>query len=109
MVWKEEQAACRVHCYDWRNKRVTKISTDPAATTNYFQAEGNALPFELSPAFFRPEVLLKYKADRDKYTVGERDEIGELFQRQGGDGVDLGPGERAAFVEEGGLGVGECG
>ena len=59
--------------HDWRNKRVTKISTDPAATTNYFQAEGNALPFELSPAFFRPEVLLKYKADRDKYTVGERD------------------------------------
>lgn len=59
--------------YDWRNKRVSRISTDPAATTNYFQAEGNALPFELSPAFFRPEVLLKYKADRDKYTVGERD------------------------------------
>lgn len=59
--------------YDWRNKGVTKISTDPAATTNYFQAEGNALPFELSPAFFRPEVLLKYKTDRDKYTVGERD------------------------------------
>ena len=59
--------------HDWRNKRVTKISTDPAATTNYFQAEANELPFELSPAFFRPEVLLKYKADRDKYTVGERD------------------------------------
>lgn len=59
--------------YDWRNTCVTKISTDPAATTNYFQAEGNALPFELSPAFFRPEVLLKYKADRDKYTIGERD------------------------------------
>jgi hypothetical protein len=59
--------------YDWRNKLVGKVSTDPAATTNYFQAKGNALPFELSPAFFRPEVLLKYKADRDKYTVGERD------------------------------------
>lgn len=59
--------------YDWRNNRVRKISTDPAATTNYFQAQGNTLPFELSPAFFRPEVLLKYKADRDKYTVGERD------------------------------------
>lgn len=59
--------------HDWRNNNVTKISTDPAATTNYFEAEGNALPFELSPAFFRPEVLLKYKADRDKYTVGERD------------------------------------
>ena len=58
--------------YDWRNNRVTMVSTDPAATTNYFQAAGNTLPFELSPAFFRPEVLLKYKADRDKYTVGER-------------------------------------
>jgi hypothetical protein len=59
--------------YDWRNSRIVKISTDPSATTNYFNAEGNSLPFELSPAFFRPEVLLKYKADRDKYTVGERD------------------------------------
>lgn len=59
--------------YDWRNSRIAKISTDPTATANYFNAEGNSLPFELSPAFFRPEVLLKYKADRDKYTVGERD------------------------------------
>ena len=34
--------------YDWRNKRITNISTDPAATTNYFQARDNSLPFELS-------------------------------------------------------------
>jgi hypothetical protein len=59
--------------YDWRNKRLTKISTDPTATTNYFDAKENSLPFELSPAFFRPEVLLKYKGDRDKYTIGPRD------------------------------------
>jgi len=59
--------------YDWRNRRIAKISTDQKATAHYFNAEGNSLPFELSPAFFRPEVLLKYKADRDKYTVGERD------------------------------------
>lgn len=58
--------------YDWRNQCVRKISTDPAATTNYFQASENTLPYELSPAFFKPEVLLKYKMDRDKYTVGER-------------------------------------
>ena len=58
---------------DWRNRRLSRISTDPSATTNYFQAQDNVLPFELSPAFFRPEVLLKYKADREKYTVGERD------------------------------------
>ena len=29
------------------------------------------LPYELSPAFFRPEVLSKYKADRDKYAIDE--------------------------------------
>ena len=59
--------------HDWRNERLTKISTDPAATTNYFQGEGNELPFELSPAFFRPEVLSKYKTDREKYTVKDRE------------------------------------
>ncbi|MFT3891731.1 MAG: hypothetical protein QM730_08880 [Anaerolineales bacterium] len=58
--------------YDWRNGRIAKISTNPVATANYFNANTNPLPFELSPAFFRPDVLLKYKADRDKYTVSER-------------------------------------
>lgn len=60
---------------DWRNKRISKISTDPKATTNYFEAHKNSLPFELSPAFFRPEVILKYKADKDKYTIHYRDII----------------------------------
>ena len=59
--------------YDWRNKCITKISTSPDKSTNYFEAQNNNLPFELSPAFFKPEVLLKYKGDKDKYTVGERD------------------------------------
>ena len=58
---------------DLRNKRIARISTDPAATTNYFQSKGNSLPFELSPAFFKPEVLQKYKGDSDKFTVSERD------------------------------------
>lgn len=58
---------------DWRNDRIAEVSTDPAATTNYFEALGNELPFELSPAYFRPEVLSKYKTDRAKYNVGERD------------------------------------
>lgn len=57
---------------DWRHDRITKISTHPEATANYFNADENDKPFELSPAFFRPEVLSKYKTDRDKYTVGER-------------------------------------
>ena len=54
---------------DLRNGIVATVSTDPSTTTNYFETEGNSLPFETSPAYFRPDVLLKYKADRDKYTV----------------------------------------
>lgn len=57
---------------DWRNGQLAKISTDPSATTNYFAAHENDLPYELSPAFFRPEVLSKYKTDREKYKVSER-------------------------------------
>jgi len=72
-IGKKNKEYAEFVAYDWRNRRIAKISTDPSSTTNYFDAEGNQLPFELSPAFFRPEVLLKYKADRDKYTVGERD------------------------------------
>ena len=30
------------------------------------------LPFETSPVFFRPEVLLKYKADSEKYRIEHR-------------------------------------
>ena len=56
---------------DWRNGKVEEISSDPGHTTNFFEAEGNSLAFELSPAFFRAEVLAKYKADRDKYTIDE--------------------------------------
>jgi hypothetical protein len=58
--------------HDWRHDTVIEISTDPAATTNYHQAGVSDLPFEVSPAFFRPEVLSKYKTDRDKYTVEDR-------------------------------------
>lgn len=58
--------------HDFRNDTVAMVSTDPKATTNFFEADKNDLPFELSPAFFRPEVLLKYKGDKEKYTVQER-------------------------------------
>ena len=57
--------------WDRRNQRIVTVSTDPSATTSYYDASKNTLPFEVSPAFFRPEVLLKYKADREKYTVNE--------------------------------------
>lgn len=71
--WSGKQARyVEFIAYDWRNRRKARISTDPAATTNYFRAKENSLPFEVTPVFFRPEVLLKYKADRDKYAVGSR-------------------------------------
>ena len=70
---QKEEKHVEFVAYDWRNERISKISTDPTATTNYFQAHENSLPFELSPAFFRPDVLLKYKGDNDKYAVDERD------------------------------------
>ena len=56
---------------DWRNGTITTVSTDPTSSTNYFQAAENSLPYETSPAFFNPEVLAKYKADREKYTVDD--------------------------------------
>lgn len=56
---------------DFRKRVVIKISTDPDSTTDHFQAETNTLPSELSPAFFDPEVLIKYKSDPEKYTVSQ--------------------------------------
>ena len=55
--------------HDWKNKTVKEISCAPGATANYFTQSD--LPFELSPAFFRPEVLAKYKADSEKYRLDQ--------------------------------------
>jgi hypothetical protein len=55
--------------HDWKNKVVREISCAPADTANYFTQ--SKLPFELSPAFFRPEVLSKYKADSEKYRLDD--------------------------------------
>lgn len=58
--------------FSMRHNKIMKISTDPGKTTNYFVAKSNNLPFEVSPAFFNPEVLSKYKNNPDKYTIDER-------------------------------------
>ena len=57
----EDRGYAAFTAYDWRNSRLATLSTAPGATTNYFEAKHNTLAFELSPAFFRPEVLSKYK------------------------------------------------
>jgi len=59
-----------VVAYDWKNGIVEEISLAPGKTANYFTK--SELPYEMSPAFFRPEVLSKYKADSDKYRLGDR-------------------------------------
>jgi hypothetical protein len=56
--------------HDWKNQVVMEVSCAPGATANYFTHSD--LPFELSPAFFRPEVLSKYKADSEKYRLDQR-------------------------------------
>ena len=66
----EEREHTSFIAQDWKNKRIAEISCAPGATANYFTESD--LPFELSPAYFRPEVLSKYKADSQKYTLQDR-------------------------------------
>ena len=54
---------------DIRHGGVRSVSSDPASTTTYFDMKDNELPLEVSPAFFRPDVLSKYRADQDKYPM----------------------------------------
>lgn len=55
---------------DFRNKRVIEWSSDPKELGNYFV--DSDLPFETSPAFFKADVLSKYKQNPSKYTLGTR-------------------------------------
>jgi hypothetical protein len=65
----EKQYATLV-AHDWRHNCIAEISCAPSALANYFSESD--LPFETTPAFFHPEVLLKYKADREKYRLTDR-------------------------------------
>lgn len=49
---------------------VIETSCDPDQVDSYFVDTGK--PWQVSPVFFRPEVLLKYKADREKYRLVHR-------------------------------------
>lgn len=55
---------------DWKNGRVLETSCSPDATANYFTRSDK--PFDVSPAFFRSEVLARYKNDPDKYRLDDR-------------------------------------
>ena len=55
---------------DWKNKRHIETSCNPDHTANYFTESDS--PFEVSPAFFNAEVLSRYKANPEKYTLTDR-------------------------------------
>lgn len=57
--------------FDLRSRKVIEISADPDGLSNYFQPDSD-LPLEMSPVFFRSEVLQRYKADPDKYHLQDR-------------------------------------
>jgi hypothetical protein len=56
---------------DWKNNRVVEWSCAPEALASYFNKDSE-LPFQTSPVFFKPQVLEKYKADREKYNLQDR-------------------------------------
>jgi hypothetical protein len=73
--WKaEENRSKRKYAtfkiYDRKNSINVETSCAPQFLSNYFQ--NSDLPWEISPAFFRPEVLHRFKADPEKYTLEER-------------------------------------
>ncbi len=53
--------------YDFKHKKIQECSCDPEKLGNYFVESD--LPFETTLAFFRPEVMLRYKQNTDKYTI----------------------------------------
>jgi hypothetical protein len=50
--------------------QVIEASCDPEQVDSYFVETGK--PWQVSPVFFRPEVLTKYKANREKYRLSHR-------------------------------------
>ncbi len=65
----KEYATYKAH--DWKNKCLAEISCAPSALASYFD-KGSPLPFQTTPAFFKAEVLQKYKADPEKYRLEHR-------------------------------------
>jgi hypothetical protein len=74
--WKEESHPTKKKEYatfkifDRKNNVEVETSCAPEFLSNYFQKSD--LPWEISPAFFRPDVLHRFKADSEKYSLDDR-------------------------------------
>ncbi|MEQ1741189.1 MAG: hypothetical protein ABL869_01635 [Candidatus Nitrotoga sp.] len=74
-AWKDEESNAnrsyaKFKIYDRKNDVNVETSCGPEFISNYFQK--SELPWEISPVFFRPEVLHRFKADPEKYTLEDR-------------------------------------
>lgn len=68
---EEEKKYADFIVLDRKNNKILKdYSLDPRNFANYFTTSD--LPFEISPIFFKAEVLDKYKTNPDKYELKER-------------------------------------
>ncbi|MEI7465111.1 MAG: hypothetical protein WCJ87_07190 [Burkholderiales bacterium] len=65
---KREYATFKI--FDRKNNVEVETSCGPEFLSNYFQK--SSLPWEISPAFFRPDVLHRFKADPEKYSLDDR-------------------------------------
>ncbi len=74
--WQAESSPNRKRDYatfkifDRKNNREVETSCAPEFLSNYF--EKSNLPWEISPAFFRADVLHRFKADPEKYSLDDR-------------------------------------
>jgi hypothetical protein len=73
--WKDEENPAKkkyatFKIFDRKNEVNVETSCAPAFLSNYFQKSD--LPWEVSPAFFRAEVLHRFKADPEKFSFEDR-------------------------------------
>lgn len=57
--------------HDWKNARQIEWSCDPKGLASYFDEDSSA-PYETSPVFFKPQVLDRFKQDREKFRISDR-------------------------------------
>ncbi|GAB3681970.1 hypothetical protein [Salinisphaera aquimarina] len=74
-AWRDEEDESKKQyamfkIVDWKNQRQIETSCGPDHLSNYFEKSDK--PFEISPAFFRPEVLTRFKNDPEKYDLEDR-------------------------------------
>jgi len=67
---KEPRQFASFLIWDWKHQCVIEWSSDPEQIGNYFVKSD--LPFGTSPAFFKPEVLLRYRQDPSRFQFDDR-------------------------------------